>query len=149
MCCDNEVKVSEDVRVIHNELEKAYTWIFAAQEILRPENEEFDPDLKDIGNIEVAITFAINDLKEAISLCQIYKASREDVNIGKSKVQAIQETDPLELNEQSVEQFRAKVQKLVDPQSPTFRALKIQEAKTALTDLEKKIDRLKALNPEI
>jgi hypothetical protein len=79
MCCEETKEVSEDIRVIHDELEKADTWIFAAQEILRPENEEFDPDIKDIKNIETVLYIAIENIKEAISLCEIYRGKEDDV----------------------------------------------------------------------
>ena len=127
MCCEDEVKVSEDVRVIHNELEKAYSWIFAAQEILRPENEEFDPDVKDINNIETAIAFAIGDLQEAATLCQIYRAHRED--------------PPKEVDSEKRGIFFKKIEDLADAIRPD---VKIREAQEALSNLETKLEVLKS-----
>jgi hypothetical protein len=130
--CD-EFSISEDVRVIHNELEKAYSWIFAAQEILRPENEEFEPDLKDINHIETAIAFAIGDLQESLTLCQIYRANREDPPKEVKKTQSLAIT---------------KIEDLADvlkpTKLPTVDLLKVQDAQAALRNLETKLELLRA-----
>jgi hypothetical protein len=160
MCCEDEKKVSEDVRVIHDELEKADTWIFAAQEILRPENEEFDPDPKDIGNIEVALTFAIANIKEAITLCQIYRGSREEP-VKEDHKENVYETLGGFL-EPKLPPFK---QKIIDkftkvntdtgtiyyptdaegkPVDFSFSEVRLREAKQALSDLENKMEFLKA-----
>ena len=138
MCCD-EVKVSEDIRVIHNELEKAYTWIFAAQEIL--ENEEFEPYLKDIGHIETVLSFAIQNLKAAISYCEIYRGGHEVITkLEKQAPFPSKATTPT-----------AEVKKgvTVDKTTSDFlqnhlSQVKLKEAQEALGDLEKKLSILKS-----
>ena len=129
--CEDEIRVSEDIRVIHNELEKAYSWIFAAQEILRPENEEFDPDVKDINNIETALSFAIGDLQEAIVLCQIYRAHKED--------------PPKEVREDQRVYSLKKIEDLTDALKPRKTDdVKIREAQEALNHLETKLEVLRS-----
>lgn len=146
MCCD-DVKVSEDIRVIYNELEKANTWVFAAQEILRPEKEEFDPDLKDLGNIEVAISFAIASLKEAATLCQIYRASVE-VPAQKRYTEEYSKPENYMQSKPSAEKLKIlnKFRQALDVHGAPidFSAINLRETQEALEDLEKKLAFLKA-----
>ena len=130
MCCD-EITVSEDIRVIHDELEKADTWIFAAQEILRPENEEFDPDVKDIKNVESVLRFAIDNIEEAISLCQIYRGSKE--------VQPKKATEKIDVKARIMDMLKS-----VETQKRRMEESRIEQALREITDMEKKLDYLKA-----
>jgi hypothetical protein len=162
MCCEDEKKVSEDIRVIHDELEKADTWIFAAQEILRPENEEFDPDPKDIGNIEVALTFAIENIKEAITLCQIYRGSREEPvkedhkendyetlggllepKLSSFKQKIINEFVKIKTDTGTI-YYPCPTDAEGKPVDFTFNEARLREAKETLLDLENKMEFLKA-----
>jgi hypothetical protein len=145
MCCEDEVMVSEDIRVIYDELEKANTWVFAAQEILRPEKEEFDPDLNDIGNIETVLSFAIYKLKEAISLCQIYRGSREEPveespkeNIYKTLGSLLEPTlSPLK--QAILNKFEKRMETPVE-----LNEVKLRETQEELKALEKKLEFIKA-----
>lgn len=137
MCCD-EVKVSEDIRVIHDELEKADTWIFAAQEILRPENEEFEPDLKDIGNIETVLAFAIQSLKTAISYCEIYRGGKQETPSPKYEPKSKKQPSLDELKRDIVDQTFSGFLR------SDFNQTKLREAQEALTDLEKKLSILRS-----
>lgn len=148
MCC-NDVKVSEDIRVIHDELEKADTWIFAAQEILRPENEEFDPDLKDIGNIETVLSFAIDNLKEAITLCQVYRASTDNPKTEmKKNNKEYSKPDYLELPKQSAIKLEilGKFREAIDAHGlpVDFSELDYAKQQESIKDLENKLEFLKA-----
>ena len=105
-------------------MEKASSWTYAVQEILKPEEAEFDPDIKDVENVEVAISFAIKSLNEASRLCQEYKKVREDV---------------LTINDSGVEAYK---QHMID--SRPFRKSEIQDAQKDLLNLEKKIQDLKS-----
>jgi hypothetical protein len=148
MCCEDELTVSEDIRVIYDELEKANTWIFAAQEILRPEKEEFDPDLNDIGNIETVLSFAIYKLKEAVSLCQIYRGSKEE-----PEKETPKKMDYMTLGKYLEPKISPIKQKIIEklgelncppPTRATLDEVKLRETQKAVTELERKLEALKA-----
>jgi hypothetical protein len=144
MCCEDELTVSEDIRVIYDELEKANTWIFAAQEILRPEKEEFDPDLNDIGNIETVLSFAIYKLKEAVSLCQIYRGSKEEPE--KETLKKMEYMTLGKYLEPKISPIKQKImEKLTELKhsADPLNEVKLRETQKAITELDRKLEALK------